>query len=373
MKIAYLSSSIIPSRAANSVHVMKMCQAFSNNGHEVILYAPDNPNIENGVENPYKFYGVDECFEIKKMPWFNIKGKNYLFSFLTSLDARKRKPDLAYGRNLASCYFSALLGLTTVYEAHQPINKSNKMKEYLFSKLIKSKNFKELVVISDSLKNYYLKNYKIDKEKIIVAHDGADMPNKLNNNELINFGKGSFDVGYIGQLYSGKGMEIISKLVEKCDWAHFHIVGGTEDDIRYWKNRMKNYNNITFYGYIPNSETDKFRQSFDIVLAPYQKEVSTHGSGKSNIAEWMSPLKIFEYMAAGKAIVASDLHVLKEILQNKKNALLCNPDDIVEWIEAMKILKDNPTLKNKISFQAYKTFKHNYTWENRAKKILKFI
>ena len=41
MKILYISNSIIPSRTANSIHVMKMCQAFADNGHEVILLAPD--------------------------------------------------------------------------------------------------------------------------------------------------------------------------------------------------------------------------------------------------------------------------------------------------------------------------------------------
>ena len=62
MKVAYISSSSIPSRSANSIHVMKMCQAFAKNGHEVTLLAPDNhKDYEPDVECVYDYYGVDQC------------------------------------------------------------------------------------------------------------------------------------------------------------------------------------------------------------------------------------------------------------------------------------------------------------------------
>ena len=67
MKILYISKSIIPSRTANSINVIKMCQAFADNGHEVILIAPNIKNkYEKGIENIYEFYGVRENFYIKK-------------------------------------------------------------------------------------------------------------------------------------------------------------------------------------------------------------------------------------------------------------------------------------------------------------------
>ena len=65
MKILYISKSIIPSRTANSINVIKMCQAFADNGHEVILIAPNIKNkYEKGIENIYEFYGVRENFNI---------------------------------------------------------------------------------------------------------------------------------------------------------------------------------------------------------------------------------------------------------------------------------------------------------------------
>ena len=63
MKIAYISNSIIPSKAANSIHVMKMCQAFADNGHEVILLAPDRKSeYEKKIDDVYDFYGVKKNF-----------------------------------------------------------------------------------------------------------------------------------------------------------------------------------------------------------------------------------------------------------------------------------------------------------------------
>ena len=59
MRILYISNSTIPSRMANSIHVMKMCQAFSENGHKVVLLAPDiKQKYERGINNVFEFYGV---------------------------------------------------------------------------------------------------------------------------------------------------------------------------------------------------------------------------------------------------------------------------------------------------------------------------
>ena len=64
MKILYISKSMIPSRTANSIHVMKMCQAFSDNGHEVVLLAPNIKNkSETDLKDVYGYYGVKKILE----------------------------------------------------------------------------------------------------------------------------------------------------------------------------------------------------------------------------------------------------------------------------------------------------------------------
>ena len=70
MRIVYLSSTLIPSRTANSIHVMKMCQALARAGHEVVLFAPDNAKAhEPNQPDPFDYYGVERIFHIEYLPW----------------------------------------------------------------------------------------------------------------------------------------------------------------------------------------------------------------------------------------------------------------------------------------------------------------
>ena len=125
--------------------------------------------------------------------------------------------------------------------------------------------------------------------------------------------------------------------------------------------------NVYFYGFVHPKETIKYLNSFDIVLAPYYKKVTVAGNIGDN-SKIMSPLKIFEYMSRKKAIIASDLPILREIL-NDKNSLLVHYNDIKMWVDAIKKL-DNAKLRSAIGDQAYIDFK-NYTWKNRAKLVLR--
>jgi glycosyltransferase involved in cell wall biosynthesis len=147
-------------------------------------------------------------------------------------------------------------------------------------------------------------------------------------------------------------------------------VGGLKEDIEYWKNYSKNLNldNVYFYGFVPPKETLKYRNSFDILLAPYAKKVSISGSSEGDTSKFMSPLKIFEYMSHKKPIIVSDLPVLREIL-NEKNSILVKSDDVQTWVNSIKKLQD---LKNRelIANQALSDF-NNYSWKKRALLVLK--
>ncbi len=365
-KIIYLSNSIIPSSTANSIHVMKMCQAFANNGNEVILLTPKNPNIELDIEDIYQFYGVEKCFTIKKLPWLNIKGNARIYGLLAALLAKFLQPDLTYGRCLQSCFFCSVLNLPVAYESHTLLTDVGNITKWMFSQLINSQSFQGLVVISQALLQAYQKQYNIPEFLITIAHDGADESKEGVAIKFENTNK--LQIGYLGHLYPGKAMEIIVELAKVCKWANFHIIGGTESHINYWKNQLIDLENIFFYGFIPHSKTDIYRNSFDVLIAPYQRQVSSCGG--EDISQWMSPLKIFEYMAAGKAIVASDLPVLREVLSHEINALLFPPEDIKSWIQGLTLLHSQPQLRESLGMAAKKEFQLKYSWQKRAANIL---
>lgn len=367
LEIAYLSKSAIPSRAANSVHVMKMCQAFAKAGCKVNLYCTYS---NDKFEDVYSYYGVDSCFNIEKAKLTKVKCGSWIYGYKVRKKITQSKlPDLIYARNLHSLLFTFNLSKPFIYEAHVPPH--NKIQKMLINKLFLSENFKYLVTISEALKQEYIRLFSVlNKYQIMVLHDGADLPKLLSNSkEGVNKEKlSSFNIGYVGHLYQGRGIELVLQLAEHFPEIGFHLVGGEDKDIEFWKNKVDR-GNVIFYGHVPNGNLDSYYNLFDVVIAPYQDKVSVSG-GKGDTTNWMSPLKIFEYMAYGKPMIVSNMPVLREVLSDKENCLLCSPTDIKEWIKAVDILKTDLTMRNMLSQKALSDFKDNFTWEKRAKRIL---
>jgi glycosyltransferase involved in cell wall biosynthesis len=124
--------------------------------------------------------------------------------------------------------------------------------------------------------------------------------------------------------------------------------------------------NLIITGFIPNAELPRYQAMCDILLMPYQRMVAASSGG--DIARYLSPMKLFEYMACGRAIVASDLPVLKEIL-SPNLARLVPADDHVAWRQAITALQDDPTERQRLA-SAAKLAVQEYTWEKRAAKLL---
>lgn len=103
---------------------------------------------------------------------------------------------------------------------------------------------------------------------------------------------------------------------------------------------------------------------------PNQNQIFARGM-KENIAEFTSPLKMFEYMASGRVIISSDMPVLREIL-NENNSFLLPCDDVESWIQIIKNIENNIELARKIAKSA-KEDVQNYTWTKRAKRIIEAI
>lgn len=364
MKILYISKSTIPSDTANSINVMKMCEAFALLGNEVDLLAPQH-SFENLVTyNPYEFYGVKKTFFIQRIK--NIKkvrksSQDYNRLFKTYI--KLKHPDLVYARCNSLKYNLDELEVPLIIEIHREVKKE---KEQL-KRLIDSKFLKRIVVINKYLKNYYQDNYMVSEDLILVAHSGAD---GFVSNERIQLPEtNKMRVGYAGHLYPGKGMEVITQLAKNCLWAEFHILGGTKSDLDFWEEKLNDCKNVFLYGFVPHAEINKYLNSFDILLAPYQYNIGT-ADGGSLLSEWISPLKVFEYMSVGKAIIASDLPSLREVLINDVNAILCKPTEIDNWIQALKYLRDNHEKRTELGSIANEEFMKKYTWKVRANNIL---
>ena len=130
--------------------------------------------------------------------------------------------------------------------------------------------------------------------------------------------------------------------------------------------KLQGLENVLTTGFVPNAELPRYQSACDILLMPYQQYVSASSGG--DIARYLSPMKLFEYLACGRAIVSSDLPVLREVL-NSENAVLLPPGDVDAWVTALRELQANPELRACLAEKARREAT-KYTWQARAKRIL---
>jgi glycosyltransferase involved in cell wall biosynthesis len=363
LRVAYLSQSAIPSREANSVHAMKMCDALADVGSDVTLVARRGDEV-SGL-NPYQFYGVSRRVRLVLFPRRSSILARMLFSLLGVVRVWRSGVTHAIGRDLTGCYFAALFGLSVSYETHEPAARYRGVKRIVFTRLVNNRNFRRLVVITATLRDDYQSEFGIARDRILLAPDAASEPDAT---VLSLGGEGKLLVGYVGQLYPGKGMELIVPLAKRCTWADFHVVGGREEDVAYWRDRARDLTNLHFHGFVPHALTDRYRNAVDVLLAPFQRRITIAGEG--DISSWTSPLKVFEYMAARKPILCSDLAVLREVMRDGGNCILLPPDDVEAWRDALIRLRDDPGLRSRLAANAYSDFLERYTWKSRAARVV---
>ena len=140
MKILYISKSTIPSRSANSIHVMKMCQAFADNGHEVVLLAPNlKTKYEKNVNDIYEYYGVKKNFEIKKLWHPDVVGGAVIYTLCIFFYLLFNKNfNLVYGRFLHGCYVATFLKNRVIFESHESVFDMKALRYFVFKQLVKN-------------------------------------------------------------------------------------------------------------------------------------------------------------------------------------------------------------------------------------------
>jgi len=223
-------------------------------------------------------------------------------------------------------------------------------------------------LISEALKNLYVSRFDIS-ERTVVCHDAATPPN---GTPPVDYpwpsSRNTLQVGYTGHLHQGRGIEVILECATRLPQYDFHVVGGEPKDVAFWK--AQGAPNVYFHGFIEPSKVASVRQLCDVLMMPYQTDLLLPHS-KVNTSAWMSPMKLFEYMASGKAIVASDLPVLREVL-NEEMAVLVPPAASGQWVEAIRRCEDK-SYRQALAEKAYQTFLQHYTWEKRVRKVLEGI
>jgi glycosyltransferase involved in cell wall biosynthesis len=381
-KIVYVSNAILPSETSHCLSIMKMCQAFAEAGHSVTLIGVASNKTEI---DPFKYYGLKKSFSLKlkkfdaRLGWLPFRRvlRGLLLAFYVREVVKVTKPDFVYSRLTLYELFFLDSKMPVLYEMHNTGQlTSDFLSQRLFRWLLASKNFRSLIVTSDLLANWL--KQKVPNQRLTLARLSAELPMPLEQdqreafaNENLQGNEFRFHVGYTGYLdrVELRGTEIICELASKVPQAAFHIVGGEKEAVQYWRNLSEQWNqnqNLFFYGHRASSEIPGFLQSFDVVLAPLQF-MKSRGTP---LGKGLSPLKIAQYMAYGRSIIASDIPQHREILEDNKTALLVDPTDLDTWVKAMtKLLNDND-LRIKLGKNAAEYYRSNLTPDIRLQKVL---
>ncbi len=364
MKITAIAMSRIPAPNANGLQVMKVCQALTRLGHEVTLFVPDMQPQRPDRAELGAYYGLSDTFDVRWLSTASRRG----FTWRALRAARQTKPHLIYTWVPQTAVFALLHHLPLVYEMHEP--PMGRFGPLWYRAFLRMRGKKRLICITDALRNTLSRGYGLP-EDVVIAPNGIDLNRyeTLPSPQLARRKLGIPEAPTVlcsGHLYAGRGVEIFFKLAQKNPKIQFLWVGGRQAEVRVWRKKTQNQPNLRFIGFIPNSELPLWQAAADVLLAPYGRKIA--GSSGGDSASVASPMKIFDYMAAKRPIISSDLPVIHEVL-DEQCAIFCPPDDANAWHAALTHLLEDNGLREKLAKNA-RLRAEAYTWQAREKKIL---
>jgi glycosyltransferase involved in cell wall biosynthesis len=349
-----------------------MCQALTKAGAGVKLVA----DVRQRPRQIFEIYDVRYPFEIVRIRLLPIRIVGRVVFLVRSFFLiLKNRRCLFYTRDVFAAWFVRTLRVDFITEVHEL--PAGRFRNLLMRRILSASRLHTAVFISEELRKSLLRRMgdRLAGKTTVVAHDGADLdefPSSLSRDESrrrLHLPEGAFMAGYAGSLFEGRGLEVILEVSRLLPDVVFVIVGGERGQADRLKRKVKEaaLANVLVIGFVPHRMVPAYLAAFDALLMPYQEAV-LHRQKKHDTASYMSPLKAFEYMAAGRPIVASRLKVIGEILEDGRNAILVPPDSVTEWAGAIRMLRDNEPLSRTIGEQARDDVR-KYSWDERVKKI----
>jgi glycosyltransferase involved in cell wall biosynthesis len=392
-RLIYIVNARLPTQKAHGYQICKMCEAFAQNGMEVQLWHPyrHQDSSELKGRGVFDYYGLRQVFGVRTVRNFDVVRLERVFSrasftslfslhaFLWGLyavlKARKEKADLYYTRDSVIAYWLSLLRLPTVYEEHLVPRRAQRA---ILRRLARQSELRLVVVLTSFIKKGFLQMGFSD-EKVLVVPDAVDLslfanlPGKEECRERLGLPQDRVIIGYIGRFRTMEMEKGIPELVQAMAnlrssngrEALLLCVGGPMDPVPEYLAIARRYGvpeyRLRFVDRVPNSQVPFWMRACDIVTIPW--------GWTQFSAFFTSPLKLFEYMAAGVPIVASDLPSLSEILRHGENAWMVRPGNSCALAAEIQYILDNQDLGRKLVDQAKKDVQ-KHTWNHRTNLLL---
>jgi len=296
---------------------------------------------------------------------------------------KNQSPDLVISRLetyvMSSPFLASKMSIPLIVEADSPVSyelKNFDQSYWLFPNLVESmemnvlKRADKVFCVSNVLKFYFVKR-GVPEEKIHVISNGVDIQRfhlkiscdkikkryQLTNQNVI---------GFIGSFHYWHGVHHLIHLIQEILSSHsnvaFLLVGSGGPLKVQLESFMKEHHyedRVILTGHVPHDEVPAYISAMDIVLAPYP----------SLDFFYYSPVKIYEYMAMGKAVVSSKIGQIAEVIENNQTGILCRPGDLQEMIEAVRGLLFNPSMRKRVGSEAHQYIKKNHTWKHKGQLL----
>lgn len=379
MNLVYVTNSRIPTEKAYGLQTASMCAAFASLGASVTLVIPErkhNPILLN----LFTYYSIERNFEARYIPTIDAIGigrrfgfwvtrLSYAFSLLFSPALRKEPGTVIFTRDLIAAVLLKLRGHRVFYDMH-----GFPCKFLWFWK--KACRMMDGTVCTNQWKIEQCKSvFGIAASKLLMARNGFDaslfqhVPDIHTARDQLSLPNDSRIAVYTGHLLDWKGVDVLAQAAERLGDVQFIFVGGTPPEVQQFASRHKSLN-IVMAGQKPHNEIPTYLAAADVLVLPNSAQAANPRFVVYSQYD-TSPLKLFEYMASKRPIVASGLPSVKEIL-NESNAMLVlqdNPDSLAAGISSA--FSDQASASQRAE-QAYQDVQQ-YTWDNRARLILDFI
>jgi len=357
------------------VHIREFVNAVINLGNEVIVFPPLRLVVSSALP---KVRWISKYSKQFKSLLLNIK---YFLNEYSIVD--REKPDVILVRyqlfHFSSIVVSKIKHIPLILEVNAPMAYEIKrfQKEFFYFPILPDLTEKiifkladAIVVVSNELKKYLVEQ-GIEYSKIYVVPNGVDV-NKFKHYDkkeelLVKFGLKKDDVviGFIGSFSHWHGLGIFfdsfERILKENENAIFMLIGdGFDRSLLRKKIEKKSLKNrVIFTGLVSHRAIPDYLSIIDIVIAPYPELEMFY----------FSPLKIFEYMAAAKPVVASRIGQISEIIVDGQNGFLFDSGDIDVFINILNRLIKDRKLRKMIGIKARQTVCEKYTWEINARRI----
>ena len=361
INISYIAEINLNSKSAYKHQVLKMCDAFSEKGFKVKLFIINSNKVKfNQLKRNYLLKSNFKIIGI----YNSIDYLNFVARIIFSIKLFfliKNKKEIIFSRSVFASIFLSIFGVKNILEIHQPNSGLTSLIFNVFrKKILKNTKF---ILINKNLNKKFLLN----KNDFIVADDGVD----LRDFKSVQNIKYKDSCVYTGSLFQGKGVEIILKLAKKLNKFTFYVYGDLKTAPAKILNDCLKLKNIKLLGHVKYSEIPKILKSHKSIIMPYSKKV--FGNHKNtNIEKYMSPLKLFDYLASGRIIVASKSQSYSHILKDTINSVLCDSSNLDKWVKTLKDISKNKINFNKLKKNSLETAKQ-FSWIYRVEKIVNFI